>query len=68
LKIPKSGRVVNKKLLKQYVYCIQNVCNVVDSRFFEGAYLLHLLRKVDLQRGNWVPTRSVSLWLLRSCA
>ena len=46
-----SAREVNKKLRTQYVHCIQNVCDVVDSRFSEGANLLQLLRKLDLKRG-----------------
>ena len=46
-----SAREVNKKLRKQYVHCIQNVYDVADSRFLEGANLLQLLGKLDLKRG-----------------
>ena len=54
MRIPKSlcsGREVNKKLMKQYVHCIQNVYDVVDSDFLEVAKLLQLLRKFDFMRG-----------------
>ena len=45
LRIPKSSyndRELNKKLRKQYVHCIQNVHDVVDSDFLEGANLLQV--------------------------
>jgi len=43
-----SGREANNMLRKLCVYCIPNVYDVVDSDFLEGAYLLQVLRKINL--------------------
>jgi len=37
-------------LRKLCVYCIRDVYDVVDSDFLEGAYLLQVLRKINLKR------------------
>ena len=46
-----SGREANMMRMKQCVYCIRNVYDVVDLDFLEGAYLLQVLRKVNLNCG-----------------